>query len=99
MMSLCHNWFGFDLSKNRGLAGFFTGLRFAFFVNPSSESALCTLVALVGTRKKRLSTSAIRRGPYSGCFFFITTIWRLTVSVILGFEPVRSLATNPSAPC
>jgi hypothetical protein len=74
MMSLCHSWFGRDLSKNRGLDGFFTGLALAFFVNPSSESALCTLEALVGTRKNRLSTSAIRRGPYSGCLFFIPTI-------------------------
>ena len=27
MMSLCHNWLGRERSKNRGLGGFFTGLR------------------------------------------------------------------------
>jgi hypothetical protein len=99
MMSLCHSWLGRDLSKNRGLAGLFTGLGLAFFVSPLSESALCTLEALVGTRKKRLSTSAIRRGPYSGCLFFITKIRRLTVPLSLGFAPLRGFAINPSLPC
>jgi hypothetical protein len=98
MMSLCHNWFGRDLSKNRGLDGFLTGLGLTFFVNPSSESVLCTLVALAGTRKNRLSTSAIRRGPYSGCFFFIPMIRLLTALFSLGLAPVRGLAINPSVP-
>ena len=94
-MSLCHSWFGRDLSKNRGLAGFFTRLDLAFLVSPSSASVLWTLVALAETRKNRLSTSVIRRGPYSGCFFFMPKICCLTDSFSLGFAPLRGLATKP----
>jgi hypothetical protein len=99
MMSLCHSWFGRDLSKKRGFAGFFTGLDLAFFVRPSPESVLCTLVALALTRKKRLSTAAMRRGPYSGWDLFTPTIRFLTASVSLGRAPGGSLGTSPSAPC
>jgi hypothetical protein len=38
MMSLCQSWFGRDLSKNRGLGGFFAGLDLVFCVNPSPFS-------------------------------------------------------------
>lgn len=68
-MSDCHSWFGSALSKRRG-----PGSGLATFAGVSSKFASCSIrrtsVSLIGSASKRLSTSRIRRVPYSGFAFF-----------------------------
>jgi hypothetical protein len=97
-MSLCHSWFGRARSKNRGLPGFFCGFAGRFFTSPRAASVLCNVEALVRIRKKRLSTSVIRRGPYSGCAAFTATACCRTSSGTRLLRFTGRLGSSPAAP-
>jgi hypothetical protein len=97
-MSLCHSWLGRARSKKRGLAGFFSALTGRFFTRPREESALWTVAGLVRIRKKRLRTSVIRRGPYSGCSAFTATACSRTSSGTRLIRPAGTLGASPASP-
>ena len=68
-MSDCQSWFGSARSKRRGKGsgrGIGAGVSNSF----ASCSIRRTSVSLMGSASKRLSTSRMRRVPYSGFDFF-----------------------------
>ncbi len=68
-MSDCQSWFGPARSKRRG-RGSSLGVFASVSISPASCSIRRTSLSLIPIASKRLSTSRIRRVPYSGCAFF-----------------------------
>jgi hypothetical protein len=98
-ISPCHNWFGVDRSKKRGLVMFAECFFREGTIKDSSLSVRRTVSGEALRKKTRFNKWDIRWTPKNGSLFLISTIFSRTAPGSFRRLPVDTLSfRNPASP-